>query len=222
MLLLYRVESAADNLAGVGDQDKCARLGFLDEVTQPHCLRTVQRCQDNIFLLSGENTLGRVNRCSTVQIPDDEVTDWLRTVADNIETLGKVETFNEVVCDEGAKNKSQNGKETCLHAKYEYACHGNRNVGDHQDTPDVITGIFFQYHCHNIGSPAGCPHIKEDCGAESRNRDRKDQFQHRLVGKRTTHRVNTLQEGQEKGKEHTAVECFCSEALSHDQKSQDK
>lgn len=221
-LNLYRVESAPDNLAGIGDQDKCARLGFLDEVTEPYCLRTVQCCQNNVFLLPGEDTLGGINGCSTVQVPDDEVTDRLRTVADNIETLGKVEAFDEVVCDEGAKDKSQDGEETCLHTKYEYTCHSNSNVGNHQDTPDVVTGIFFQYHRYNIGSPAGCTHIKQDCGAESRNSDRKDQFQYRLIGQRAVHRVNTFQDGQEKRKEHTAVKCFCSKALSHNQESQNK
>ena len=100
LLLLYGVESASDNLAGVGDQDKCARLGFLDEVTEPHCLRTVQCCQNNVFLLSGEDTLSGVDSSPPVQIPDNEVTDRLGTVADNIETFGKIETFDKVVCNE--------------------------------------------------------------------------------------------------------------------------
>src|SRR5699024_5835860 len=58
--------------------------------------------------------------------------------------------------------------------------------------------------------------------SERGNSDGKNQFQDRLVGKWSVHRVNTLQDRQEKGKKHAAVKCFCSKAFSHDQESQNQ
>ena len=80
----------------------------------------------------------------------------------------------------------------------------------------------FQYHRHDVGSAAGCAHIKENCRSERGNSDGKNQFQDRLVGKWSVHRVNTLQDRQEKGKKHAAVKCFCTKAFSHDQESQNQ
>ena len=94
------MKSAPDDLTGIGDQDKSARLGFFDKVPEPYRLGTVQSCQDDIFLLTGKYALGRINSGAPVEIPDDEVTDRFRTVADNVETFGKIKAFNKVVCNQ--------------------------------------------------------------------------------------------------------------------------
>lgn len=105
--ILHTVKSFSDDLACVGDQDKCFRFVFFDEVAEFYSLRTIQCGKDDVLAFSGKCALRLTDSGAPVQFVGQKVTDRFRVVTDNVEILGKVETFDERVDHKRTDRKSE-------------------------------------------------------------------------------------------------------------------
>ena len=84
---LYTVEAFSDDLARVGDQDKCFRVIRLDEISEPHCLDTVQGSKNDIFVSAGVSTLCLAYAGAPPERVHDEIADLFRVVTYDIEVF---------------------------------------------------------------------------------------------------------------------------------------
>ena len=85
--MLYAVEAFADALARVGDQDKCLRVAFFDEISQPYCLDAVQGSEDDVFVFPGISALCLTDAGAPAESVYDEIADRLGAVAHDIEVF---------------------------------------------------------------------------------------------------------------------------------------
>ena len=103
--------SFSDDLAGIGDQNKCARFRALDEITQPHGLSAFHRCHNDRLGVMTECAFRLIDRSSAIQIMHDKLTDRLRVVTDNIEAFAFVDGTSIMLKIQSQKNteRSQTG-----------------------------------------------------------------------------------------------------------------
>ena len=76
--ILHTVKSFSDDLACVGDQDKCFRFVFFDEVAEFYSLRTIQCGKDDVLVFSGKCALKEqlIKEFNDLHVPGmDRVTD---------------------------------------------------------------------------------------------------------------------------------------------------
>ncbi len=93
------VEAVADDLTGVGDQNKRGRLDALDIAAQLHRLRRLHCSKNDVLVLPGKSALRAADRRAAGKIVGDKRTDRGRIVADNIEILAEVDVLNHRIND---------------------------------------------------------------------------------------------------------------------------
>lgn len=157
---LYTMKSFSDNFTRIGYEDKCFRLVFLDEVTKLYSLRPVERGKDDILIFTGKCTLCQAYGGTAAKCMDDEVTDWLRCIADYIKIFRKVKAFNKVIDHERANCKAEEGIQPCFNVKHKAARHSNQDISYEKCAADIKAGILFQDHGNDIGTSAGRTNIK--------------------------------------------------------------
>lgn len=216
---LYTVKSFSDDFTGIGDQDKCGWLGLLNIVPKPDRLRTLQCCENDIFVFPGKCSLCVDDGRTAAQFVDDERADRIWFVADNIEVFGQIKTFNEVVHHERTDGQSEYRVESRLDIEDEKPGGCDQCIGEYERTSDIKAGIFLQDHGDDVCSSAGRADIEQQRGAKCRQRDGKTKFQHGLVGQRRRHGTEMLQRGQKDREQNTAIGCFCRKFLSQDDKT---
>ena len=101
------MESFSDNLTCIRDQNKRLWISNLDEITQADSLGTVERSQDDRFVLTGISTRCVKDAGTTVQLMNDEITDRFRVVTYNIKLFGQIEVLDKGVYHERTNRKSE-------------------------------------------------------------------------------------------------------------------
>ena len=105
--ILDRMEAFSDNLTCIRDQNKCLWISNLDEITQADSLGTVERSQDDRFVLTGISTRCVKDAGTAVQLMNDEITDRFRVVTYNIKIFGQIEVLDKGVYHERTNRKSE-------------------------------------------------------------------------------------------------------------------
>ena len=190
------MKSFSDDLACIGNQNKCFGFVFFDEVAELYSLRTIQRSKDDVFVFSGKCALCLADCGAPVQFMGQKITDRFRVVADNVEILGKVETFDERVDHKRTDRKPEERIKPSFDIEDKTSGDRDQNIGDEKRPANIKTGIFFQDHCNDVGAAAGRSDIKQNCGTKRRKCDRKAEFEHRLIGERVRHWKNPFQCGE--------------------------
>ena len=124
-MFLHTMESLTNNLTGIGNQDKRARLHFFDIVSKKQRLMAVQSSENNVFLIAGEGTLCVDGRRTAVQSLYNKLTNWLRITADDVEILGHVHALDNVVHQEGLDQQTKERVHTSFNAEHKKTgnCH---------------------------------------------------------------------------------------------------
>lgn len=154
------LESFSDDLACVGDQDKCSRFYFFDIVSEADRLMAVQYGKDETFRFPRKSAL-RLAGCRTaVELMHDKITDRFRIVADNIEIFAQVKTLNDVVDHQRTDRKTEERIKTGLNVKDKTSCDRDRKVGQQKRPSDIKIRIFFQNCSDDICSATGSADIE--------------------------------------------------------------
>ena len=152
---LHAMKSFSDDLACIGNQDKCFRFIFFNEVAEFYSLWTIQRGKDNVLVFTGKRSLRLTDGGAPVQFVGQKIADRFRMIADNVEIFGKIETFDEGVDHKGTDRKSKERIQPGFDIEDKTSGDGDQNIGDKECFSDIKTGIFFQDHCDNVGAAAG-------------------------------------------------------------------
>lgn len=124
------MKSFSDDLACIGNQNKCFGFVFFDEVAELYSLRTIQRSKDDVFVISGKCALCLADCGAPVQFMGQKITDRFRVVADNVEILGKVETFDERVDHKRTDRKPEERIKPSFDIEDKTSGDRDQNIGD--------------------------------------------------------------------------------------------
>ena len=113
-----------------------------------------------------------------------------------VKELAQIDIFNHTVDDQRLCHQTAAGIQTGLHAEHEERRYCHRQVHHKQPDANVHAAVFSQDHRQDIRTAAGCIHIKQHRGSNGRQKDRKDQLQHRLIRHRPAHREKVLHQRQ--------------------------
>ncbi len=153
-LWLYRVESLADNLTGIRDQQESIGRILLNIVPEPYRFYTAQYREDDIFVFTAECAFGQNDSGASVQVFLDIRAYRLRVVAYDVKVLGQIQTLDKSVDHERAKRKTKEGIQSGLNVEYEASGKCNEEIRDQQGVADVEAGIFLHDHCNHVGAAA--------------------------------------------------------------------
>ena len=148
------MESLADDLTGIRDQQEGIGRILLDIVPEPYRFYTVQYCEDDIFVFTAESAFGQNDSGASVQVFLDIGAYRLRVAAYDIKVFGQIQTLDKSIDHEGTKRKTKEGIQSGLNIEYEASGKCNEEIRDQQGIADVETGIFLHDHGNHVGTAA--------------------------------------------------------------------